>query len=363
MCNCSILQCTRTDLDCSADVDDGHLSSNAYIIYIIEGVLFGLANAVIIGTVFKHPYYRQRKEYWMISALALADIINEIAFTVGGIYRIQLTDNITKATACASSWECMMHVQNVLWSISFPLVYFMLLCISVDRFLCVYKPLLYHTFTIKYSLSMAGFFYLCAFVVFLITMAVSYISTYGGDTCVERYQKVCLFDHVTGNTYAFHATTGIQLACGVMSVAIYGSIPFLYRKQVKNLKESNQLSELRYLRTQKRLLVTLGISSLCTFLLMVLPGIFRMSVYGTGIEAFPWAGIVMNANPAVNTFLFIFRHEKFRKGVVALFTCKSLPRKASVAPFREAVYGIPPNNRIRNCSVNAPFNRSDTCYY
>ena len=42
------------------------------------GILFAIANILIIGTVIKHPVYRQRKEMWMICALAIADIVNPI---------------------------------------------------------------------------------------------------------------------------------------------------------------------------------------------------------------------------------------------------------------------------------------------
>ena len=58
---------------------------------------------------------------------------------------------------------------------------------------------------------------------------------------------------------------------------------------------------------------------------MAFPAILRLALYRIpDKEAFPWAALIMNFNPIVNTFLFTFRHRKFRQSFISVLKCKAV---------------------------------------
>ena len=165
----------------------------------------------------------------------------------------------------------------------------------------------------------------------------AYTILFSEGTC-PSVEGLCLLDHAFGQITFFISLT-IQLACSTASVVLYACIPSIYKKQERRLTELAEYghAELIFLQEQKRMLITLGICSIFTFVLMVLPTTMRIILYFLPPEAFPWAALIMNFNPIVNTFLFMFRHRHFRESFISQLKCKSIT-VVTIRPSQSALF-------------------------
>ena len=81
-------------------------------------------------------------------------------------------------------------------------------------------------------------------------------------------------------------------------------------------------------KRQKRLMVSVGLSCLCTLVFFVSPVVLRqgLDMYSDGVAAWlvTFMFIIQNINPAMNFLIWTIRHKDLRLALKYLITCKEL---------------------------------------
>uniref|UniRef100_A0A914V4F8 G-protein coupled receptors family 1 profile domain-containing protein n=1 Tax=Plectus sambesii TaxID=2011161 RepID=A0A914V4F8_9BILA len=232
----------------------------SWVLYGVEGCILTATNFPIVIAVLFYSKLRQQKEYVIIGARALADGIAGFGFLLAAVGRILAVQN-GNGFVLITRWQCLMTPWVILWGWCQPLTALMLTVVSLDRIIAVTFPLKYYGFTHRYAFTMVGCAYGYVFIPFIVMVYRSYQVT------IPDVPAYCSSFHgMTAADYAYF--TNFVLAATVVSVLLY--IPVLLKLKY-TLKNNTAIDSSIKFHRLKRATITLGISSLFTFLFYIVP--------------------------------------------------------------------------------------------
>lgn len=135
-----------------------------------------------------------------------------------------------------------------------------------------------------------------------------------------------LCDTVVVAPYFYQYSKYLTACMSAMSVLFYGVVIFLLEQRMDGLGSYMDTKTLDVQRmSQKKLTVTLGISSVCTLFLDAIPRAWGMYMYAPelnlpdmiieGQSAAPYLFLFNKLNAIINFFLLICRHSEIRNGL------------------------------------------------
>ncbi|MCP3667179.1 MAG: hypothetical protein GY696_32585, partial [Gammaproteobacteria bacterium] len=125
-----------------------------YSIYIVEGIALVVGNSLIFAGILSDKVLRNRKEYIPVAGMAMADIVDGIAYLIAGVRRLLLFA-LPPPTVLATGVDCMLKAPHaIMFMFSAAIQPAMFLVISVDRFLAVAFPLAYIGWGLTYGLGL-----------------------------------------------------------------------------------------------------------------------------------------------------------------------------------------------------------------
>lgn len=143
---------------------------------------------------------------------------------------------------------------------------------------------------------------------------------------------VCALTDLVANKVVMIVFIGIRVIAPVLSVAIYIIIPFVYKKSKEKICVIHRsASQNEFPQKQRRLMITLGLSSFFTFIFVILPYFFlAWAVHSSMMSQYngmliPVMSVLRNFNACMNIFLFTMRHRDIKTGLIYFFKCKELP--------------------------------------
>uniref|UniRef100_A0A914V6K5 G-protein coupled receptors family 1 profile domain-containing protein n=1 Tax=Plectus sambesii TaxID=2011161 RepID=A0A914V6K5_9BILA len=306
----------------SCDLDDMALIKAASFVPFGAGAT--LCNIIIVLALMRQKNLRRRKEYLILTGLAFADFVEGFATFIGGLYRMSAVLG-GWAFEPVSTLYCMLLPHSWIWRWSDTATSFMLVVVSVDRFMSAGIPLRYFKFTKVYAYRFIGSVYAYS----LVSSMFAWIYPIEEMHRRPGVAQLCgTWDFVSPRYYQY--SKYITSFASVLSVLLYIPLICIMRNQLSNIAGRISYSQVdRRKRAQLRVTVTLGISSVATLLLDALPRAYGM--YGmaheirTGLTAGNCGSAHMylfhlsKLNSMFNVFLYYTRHREMRLAIRALF--------------------------------------------
>ena len=263
---------------------------------------------------------RQKKEYGIICGLALADGLNGFATLYAGAYRMLLRLTGT-AFETVSTWYCFFMPHNFVWTIADNLMPCFLLIVSIDRLICVWKPLKYFKYTTRYSNCLAGIGYTYGMGTFLAAVSLHFFHLEQNGSV----KRICYYSF--GHSPAFMAYSSVaKILMAIASVILYGVVLLVYRNFARTQivainmnKGGTNALEKRYEQNQKRMTVSLGISCALTLAFYVFPTtlmyIMRSLLKIEANNFFMSLYMISNLNAVFNLIILLKRQKVVRQSL------------------------------------------------
>uniref|UniRef100_A0A914VH48 G-protein coupled receptors family 1 profile domain-containing protein n=1 Tax=Plectus sambesii TaxID=2011161 RepID=A0A914VH48_9BILA len=288
-----------------------------FSLYIAIGAPAALFTFLTVFAIARDRKLRRRKAFLIIGALALADFVDAVATILAGSYRLC---GLTYGWAFAKVHviRCTIQPYSLLWRWSDSAIGFMLVAVSLDRLLAVAAPLRYFKYETTYAKRLIAIFYALSVGNWLL----AWIEPLW-DPGREIY---ALCDAVVVAPYFYQYSKYLTACLSALSVLFYGVVIFMLEQRMDGLGSYMDTKTLDLQRTsQKKLTVTLGISSVCTLFFDAIPRAWGMYMYAPelnvpdmiiqGHSVAPYLFLINKLNAIVNFFLLVGRHSEIRRGM------------------------------------------------
>ncbi|VDM40660.1 unnamed protein product [Toxocara canis] len=283
---------------------------------------FGLGstvcNAILIASIVRSEHLRTRHEIQVICALSFADFVEALATLIAGLYRsaVILANSID---ILFTPLQCMSLPHSWAWRWSDFATSFMLLALTLDRFISVLFPLRYIAWGPTYPRIVIGLPY-------ILSLLFSLFAWYHPITMKGTMSMLCT------NVYLsplFYAISKYMTSCAtVLSVVLYVPVVILIRNQLKLVSDKLYTTQLDcQRRAQLKMTVTVAISSFLTLFLDAIPR--AIGIYGTAKmmhetkeqceSAMSILFHLTKVNSMVNLFLYYHRNKAIRESIQCLF--------------------------------------------
>uniref|UniRef100_A0A0M3I2W6 G_PROTEIN_RECEP_F1_2 domain-containing protein n=1 Tax=Ascaris lumbricoides TaxID=6252 RepID=A0A0M3I2W6_ASCLU len=300
--------------------------------FIPVGLGSTLCNGVIIAAILSQKNIRQRREFQIINALAIADFVEGFSTMIGGVYRVAVIKAGLK-NAQFSCIQCMLLPQSWLWRWADFSTSFMLLVLSIDRLISVATPFAYFRLGPTYSRIMVGTPYTLS----LLFSMFAWVHPLSSATKISMLCMTREFISATFYQYSKYLTA----TASALSVFVYIPLLVVMRSQVIYISRKVSLTQVslfmtysdRKRRSQLRVTKTIAFSSLCTLLLDAIPR--AVGMYGMVEEMkaadqkcdslFLYLFHLTKLNSMLNVCLYYTRHKPMRTAMRHLFHCSVPP--------------------------------------
>ncbi|VDM38251.1 unnamed protein product [Toxocara canis] len=297
----------------------------AEIVKVFSFVPFGLGsvicNSIIIAAITSHNGLRNRREFQIINALAIADFVEGFATFLGGLYRIVIVATGMKNYQF-TPLECMMLPQSWMWRWSDTATAFMLLILSLDRLVSVLAPLRYFQLGVNYIRFMIGVPYITS----LMSAVVAWIYPLNLWGTLSMMCMTREFISPVFYQYSKYSSS----AASALSVIVYIPLLCAMRSQLKTISHKISFTQIdRKRKAQLRVTATIALSSLSTLFLDSLPR--AVGMYGMVEEmrseeprcdsVFMYLFLLSKVNSMFNLLLYYLRHRTMRAAIKRIFTC------------------------------------------
>uniref|UniRef100_A0A914VWC5 G-protein coupled receptors family 1 profile domain-containing protein n=1 Tax=Plectus sambesii TaxID=2011161 RepID=A0A914VWC5_9BILA len=300
------------------DVDPFALAVNA-----TQGLVLLVMNTAIVAVILFQGMLRQQKEYIIMGGLAFTDVLVGLALFVSGIMRSILLYNGT-AFILTTKWACFWTPWNIIFNWATPSASYMLLLVSIDRLYAVYRPLSYFMRTTSYAWKI----FLGLMVVVGMHVLVAGTITYNSKR-VPVSPSYCFPSHgVDADWYNDCISLG-KLIAPLISVLLYFFIARRVRQHIVSVRGLNETDLARKMQNLRQFTITLGISSLFTAIVHVLPltyTTFLVPVFGapTFTTLTHIAKTSANMNPVFNIIVLVVRQKELRSGFRLMWKGKQM---------------------------------------
>ena len=199
----------------------------------------------------------------------------------------------------------------------------MLLVVALDRLIAVSFPIRYFKFSVRYGWVVVVCSYGFLFV----------LGTIGGTTAYP-YQHpekpaVCMSSYAFTDWFS-NLQFLIQCMSIVLCIPVYIAVALVFKKKQGHVWPEGTVAHESFLKLQRRLVITLAISSIFSFLFYEVPTLllFASWIFDLPGLQFGSMGPVFYAlsllNPILNLFIYAVRHKDIRLGIRFFFQCKKL---------------------------------------
>jgi hypothetical protein len=263
--------------------------------------------------------------------------LNNSVMSILGVYRTVMT--IYHSGELATPFYCMTTIQNTLITFGMYGQGIFMTVVSLDRLLAVAFPFWYFTLTRKYSvlvLTIAVFIILQNGVMYFV---VSYVQDQ-----VANVPIICFWDTAVVNINLSSYYYSSSSYSGIASVVIYILVPLIYVCKTRNsISHATDASRKSAWKTQMRLIITLGLCSLFTLLIYVLPNYIQSRIgefipdKTTRTMSGYLFGSVKMCHGTCLFCVYMCRQVDMRAAVMALFGRKSLVVQQSTASIKNSV--------------------------
>uniref|UniRef100_A0A915CAP4 G-protein coupled receptors family 1 profile domain-containing protein n=2 Tax=Parascaris univalens TaxID=6257 RepID=A0A915CAP4_PARUN len=280
--------------------------------FIPVGLGSTLCNGVIIAAILSQKNIRQRREFQIISALAIADFVEGFSTMIGGVYRVAVIKAGLK-NAQFSCIQCMLLPHSWLWRWADFSTSFMLLVLSVDRLISVATPLAYFRLGPTYSKIMVGTPY-------GLSLLFSMFAWVHPLSSATKISMLCMTrEFISASFYQY--SKYLTATASALSVFVYIPLLVVMRSQVVYISRRVSLTQSdRKRRSQLRVTKTIAFSSLSTLLLDAIPR--AVGMYGMMEEMkaadqkcdslFLYLFHLTKLNSMLNVCLYYTRHKQMR---------------------------------------------------
>jgi hypothetical protein len=148
------------------------------------------------------------------------------------------------------------------------------------------------------------------------------LSTYFGTSHLPNINKLCARPAAAA-TYNLYQPT-LVAGAGCISVAIYICVFVAYRRTMSQISPNTSLHDQKAIILQRRLTVTLGIITVSTFFLFIIP-FSIIAVYTLMNTVLPQAallGTISRFSTIINVAIYVYRQKEMRREIGALIRCK-----------------------------------------
>ncbi len=280
-----------------------------------------ILNIPLFITVAADKSLRMKKELIPIAGLALADSLCGWGYMTAGMWRTSVLLAEIHPNLLARNLDCFLNPFNSVWTFANPLQPFMFVCLSFDRLFSVSFPLRYFPLTRKYSLNLVGVFYSACFLFSTICLLITYTTA---EAYIRQYYWTCNSSWVFV-PYIANLFENVQSALAIISVVMYIVLLVVY--WLRN-KFNPTVGHDEKVKRQKKITITLGISSLLTLVFYILPtysGVIMLS-WGVDPDAFMTVdmmmSIMLNINALAQPLLVLANLKDLRKGMKRVI-CRS----------------------------------------
>uniref|UniRef100_A0A912MRU5 G-protein coupled receptors family 1 profile domain-containing protein n=1 Tax=Haemonchus contortus TaxID=6289 RepID=A0A912MRU5_HAECO len=271
------------------------------IIYSIEGVAITAVNVPLVLIIILIKRLRTCKEFLFIAGISIGDLIYTIGFTTVSLRRFFEPEGYDTMTTTRA--DCVKDFAITLYSIGNGVVGEMTLFTSIDRLLATVLPIWHFRQRYWYTLTMCS-----------IPLIISVIITSVNDYFVIKYDEndpvfyMC-FDATYPGLQPF--ITAHRCGCVVLSALIYVVVSLmLYKKFAKHFNARTSKLNVLQRNNVVHATITMGLSTLNAFVLMLVPDILIYSKIGRS----PSIYLLLNSL-ILNKVIFIFRKYLYQKHV------------------------------------------------
>jgi hypothetical protein len=249
--------------------------------------------------------------YIILFGLAVINALDGIAAASGALSQLYLLlAGPPELTRLLTPLQCMMSFSNWMFAFTDTAQCLLLLVVSLDRLFSVSFPLRYYPFGRRYGYSLVCFVFMYSFA--SAVAAWIYPLAYSGPPFISA---LCVNRLAYGPFQTY--LNVIRIAFAYTSVALYALVLIVYRRKVAKVTAPmcdarRALSDDR----QRRLTTTLGLQSLSTLLLFILPMSLATSSY-ISLDWIIWLFIFSNGNAIANLFIYVWRLKEFRHALVS----------------------------------------------
>uniref|UniRef100_A0A914WJ48 G-protein coupled receptors family 1 profile domain-containing protein n=1 Tax=Plectus sambesii TaxID=2011161 RepID=A0A914WJ48_9BILA len=301
-----------------------------------QGFVLVIMNTAIVAVILFQGILRQQKEYIIMGGLAFTDVLIGLALFVSGIMRSILLYNGT-AFVLITKWQCFWAPWNIIFNWALPSASYMVLLVSIDRLYAVYWPLSYFMRTTSYAWKILLGLMVVVGVHVLVAGTITYYSKR-----VPVSPSYCYPNHgVDADWYNDCISLG-KLIAPLLSVLLYFFIARRIHQHIVSVRGLNETDLARKMHNLRQFTITLGISSLFTAVVHVLPltyTTFLVPVFGapTFSTLTHIAKTSANMNPVFNIIVLVVRQKELRSGFRLMWKGKQMQ----------------PNSRIRHAKMSA----------
>ncbi|KHN75640.1 hypothetical protein Tcan_10163, partial [Toxocara canis] len=237
--------------------------------YVTFGFGSVVCNCIVISAVLCSRQLRTRQVFQIISALAMADFVEGFSTFVGGLYRLCII-SLGMVEKQFTPFQCMLLPHSFLWRWSDFATSFMLLVLSLDRFISILLPIQYVTWGPAYAVIMI-------FTPYCLSLLASFFAWLYPMRVDARLSMLCMTSYFSPVFYQFSKYS--TSAASALSVFIYIPLLCILRKQLRLMEHTicvTQVDQRR--RAQLRMTATIAFSSCSTLFFDAIPR--AVGVYG-----------------------------------------------------------------------------------
>jgi hypothetical protein len=292
-------------------------STVSSVIYIIEGALMILSNALLALTILCNGTLRRRKELVFITALSISDSFYGLGSLLTGSFRLYFSifnADGNNTAQLVTPWSCFFILRQILLFYGGEVSILMMTAISMERFVAVsyyqfYSPV--HTRTMVVWAS-------TVFLVPIFPVTAAMYQIYIASVQGELVLPVC-FEGLP-NWYGLYHNwfSGIM---GIVSVLLYVAVIVRFQKLRAKVAITSMPSVITN-KVQSRFTITLGIAALFTLVLHTIPfGVVTVMLYlhSSLVVLATYVWMLVRINSLIHVMVIYWRQTDIRHSLLSYF--------------------------------------------